>query len=57
MKEIYVTVEVATDEEDLQKAKENAVSVVAQKVAMANTDKGFEDGQIYEIVSFGKTEQ
>ena len=56
MKEIYVTVEVATDEEDLQKAKENAVSVVAQKVAMANTDKGFEDGQIYEIVSFGKTD-
>lgn len=58
MLEIEVTVEVHTDEKDLDRARENAASVVSQKLAMANTDKGFEDGKIYEIngVSFGETE-
>jgi len=59
MEEIEITVEVHTDEKDLEKAKENAASVVSSKLAMANSDKGFEDGKIYEIndVSFGETDK
>jgi hypothetical protein len=59
MEEIEITVKVHTDEKDLEKAKENATAVVSSKLAMANSDKGFEDGKIYEIngVSFGETRQ
>lgn len=59
MEEISVTVKVATDENNLERAKENAKTVVSQKLAMANTDKGIEDGQIYEVngVSFGETDK
>lgn len=56
MKYVDVTVTVATDENDTEKAKENAETVVAQKLATANTDKALEDGKIYEITEISETQ-
>jgi len=56
MNEIDVTVKVLTDEKDKEKARENAAVVVANKIAMANTDQSIEDGKIYEINYVGETD-
>ena len=49
MNEIQVTVNVATDENKIEKARENAKTTVSSKLAMTNTDQSIEDGKIYEI--------
>lgn len=49
MNEVEVTVTVATDEDDLERARENAKATVSSKLGMANTDQSIEDGKIYEI--------
>ena len=49
MNEIQVTVNVATDEDKIEKARENAKATVSSKLATTNTDQSIEDGKIYEI--------
>lgn len=56
MEEVFVPVKVYTDEEDGDRARQNARSVVAQKLAMSSKTKGFEDGKIYDVVGITDVE-